>query len=333
MLDQSDLDLVLSSIPNDPNNQACRQLGRAPSSVWIGSGLAKIPAFYGAAVLQKTGAPSRFMTALDYVAHPLIASLPVLVSLRGNHRDAVAVARSVVSRRCEHAILLTGDLDGQAGSLLREASTGYLRISAPLPARDKRFVNCKGIFMLSLLSHRLATGGLADPSSAQLHHAALESAWTRAGESAIRFGEWLKKSGADSPEPLIVLASGMSSELSIAWQAVLSEAGVITPICLDIKDYTHGDHAAASRTGRARYVVLSHAGIEDICRRFAERFSLLYDVFTVNLGSDPAHLFWENLFTACNATSVWTALLGYPNQRPPRHAVVSSWRDWGELPD
>jgi hypothetical protein len=41
-----------------------------------------------------------------------------------------------------------------------------------------------------------------------------------------------------------------------------------------------------------------------------ERFSSLYDVLEVDLMADPAHVFWENLFTVCNVVSIWTGLLG-----------------------
>lgn len=332
MLDQSDLDLVMSAIGAEPTPPEAGLLGPTSSSVWIGSGLAKIPALYGAAVLQKTtGAPSRFMTALEYVRNPLVRSLPILVSLRGNHMDAVAVAESIVARRQEKAILLTGDPDGGAASILRSVSETYDLMSSPLPARDRRFVNCKGIFMLSLLSYRLTRGASSHLDAAQLRRRAVEEAWVRARKCAARFGEWLRRSGVDVTGPLIVLSDGMPSELSLTWQAVLSEAGVATPVCLDIKDYTHGDHAAASRIGNARYIVLSHAAIKDLCLRFTERFSSLYDVFEVDLSADPAHVFWENLFTVCNVTSIWTSLLGYPGRRPVKHPVVSTWRDWGDL--
>jgi len=332
MLDQSDLDLVLSGVGDDPTPAEPRQREPALSSVWIGSGLAKIPALHGASVLQKsTGAASRFMTSLDYARNPLVTSLPVLVSLRGNHVDAVAVARSIVARQCPNGVLLTGDPNGGAGTILRHAPANYRVVSAPLPTWDRRFVNCKSIFMLSVLSHRLAASCLPDPGSAWLRADRLEAAWAGAKECALRFGGWLQQTGADRPGPLIILGDGMPSALSLAWQAVLSEAGVVTPVCLDIKDYTHGDHAAAGRTGNASYIVLSHSGIADICQRFTRHFSSLYDVFVVNLASDPVHLFWENLFTVCNVTSIWTGLLGYPDQRPPKHPVMSHWRDWGEL--
>jgi hypothetical protein len=332
MLDQSDLDLVMSGVNEDLTLYEPELLCPTSSSVWIGSGLAKIPALYGAAVLQQaTGAPSRFMTALEYVTSPLVTSLPVLVSLRGNHKDAVAVAKSIVARRQQSAILLTGDPDGEAASILRDAPGNYLSVSAPLPAKDRRFVNCKGIFMLSLLSYRLTSASLSHLDEVRLRQVPMERAWSRARECATHVSEWLQRSGIDRSAPLIILSDGMLSHLSLAWQAVLSEAGIVSPLCLDIKDYTHGDHAAAIRTGHARYIVLSHAGIEDICHHFTERFSSLFDVFKVNLSSGPAHLFWENLFTACNVASIWTALLGYPDQRPLKHPVISTWRDWGAL--
>ena len=146
--------------------------------------------------------------------------------------------------------------------------------------------------MVSLLSYRLTLAALSDLDVARQCPALLEGAWVRAREAAVRSRTWLQSAGADRPGPLIILSDGTPSELSLAWQAILSEVGVATPICLDVKDYTHGDHASAGRAGDARYIVLRHAGNAAICRRFVERFSSLYDVFEVDLMADPAYLFW-----------------------------------------
>lgn len=302
------------------------------SSVWIASGLAKIPAIYGASLVQKlSGKPSRFVSSLDYARNPKLSCLPILVSLRGAHADSVSVAAAIVSRKCNEAILLTADRKGNASQTLECSSTATSVTSIGLPDRDGRFVNCKSIFVLSSLAHRLVVRAFPDQTELNFQSNQFEVMLGDAQKTAEEFIEKISRLDDWPSKQVIVLSDGLPSELAITWQSIFSEAGICTPTCFDIKDYTHGDHLASGRIGNAIYIVLSHNGIGDICTKFANCFSQLFPVVLVNLRSNQLQRFWENLVIACNVASGLTSLLGYANSRPPKHPVLKDWRDWGAI--
>ena len=330
MLEAVDFDLVNNRLFAEADLPGAELLKSAPSSVWIASGLAKISALHGVHLLHKlTGAPARFMSAVEYAQNPRIQCLPILTSLRGKHPDALGVAAAIGSRSIDQGILLTADPLGAAAQLLSESLGQCPITSCALPDRDSRFVNCRSILVLSALTQRLVQQAFCTDSNQILKEAHIKLAWQRAEQHAMACGEKLRLIGAAADRHVIILSDGMLSDLSITWQSILSEAGITSPACFDIKDYTHGDHLAAARHGNVIYLVLGHASTRDICRIFCERFSTLFPVIHIDLASDPAHRFWENLFAACNIADIWTGLLGYPNQRPPKHPVVSHWRGWG----
>jgi hypothetical protein len=334
MLEAADLELVNNRLFDEANLPGAELLKNASSSVWIASGLAKIPALHGVHLLHKlTASPARFMTAVEYAQNPRIKCLPILTSLRGKHPDALGVAAAIGSRSVDQGILLTADPLGATAQLLSESLGQCPITSCALPDRDSRFVNCRSILVLSALAQRLVMQAFRTDPDQILKEAHIMTAWQRAQQHAIACGEKLRQLGAAADRHVIILSDGMSSELSITWQSILSESGITTPSCFDIKDYTHGDHLAAARQGNAMYLVLSHANTRDICRIFCERFSTLYPVINIDLTGDPVYRFWENLFAACNVAGIWTGLLGYPDQRPPKHPVVSHWRGWGVLSD
>lgn len=331
-MDDSDIELLIQRVTSQASMPAALLLKQAPSSVWIAAGLAKISALYGVAMLHRiAGVPSRFLTPLEYGQNDRIKCMPVLTSLRGNHQDAVEVAEAIAARGREGSILITADPHGSAAQHLIEHGKGALLASDSLPDRDKRFVNLKSILMLTALTHRLVEQALDNPAEAALDPEALGEAWYRSQHAAMNIAGKIKSVEGWKQKQLFILADGLTSELALTWQSILSEAGVLNPVCLDIKDFTHGDHLAATSSENAMYLVISHEGTRAVAHTFSERFSTLFPVMPLDLAASSQHRFWENLFTASNTTSLLTAILGRPNQRPPKHPVVWSWRGWGSI--
>ncbi|MBI6885096.1 hypothetical protein [Pseudomonas putida] len=337
MLEESDLELVVNRLLDKQAGSPNLYLKESTSTVWVASGLAKISAVYGASMMQRVaGAPSRFVSPLEYVQNQKIKCLPVLISLRGDHPDAVEVANSIVDRSVERSILVSCTSMGEAGKilLLRQPAAKYAKTGitdAPFPDRDNRFVNFKSILTLSAVANRLVFGALDEPDELKVNFKQLYSAWDRAEQAAGRIADQICSVEGWEQKQLIILTEGAYSELGIAWQSVLSEAGIVNPVCLDIKDYTHGDHLVASRTRNAMYLVIGHKGLSSVSRTFVERFSTLFPVFTLDLEGEEQCHFWENLFTVGGAVSCMTGALGYPNQRPPKDPTVWSWRGWGRM--
>ena len=335
MLEESDLELVVNRLLDKQPGSASMYLRESVSSVWVASGLAKIPAVYGASLMQKmVGAPSRFVSPLEYVQNQRVKCLPVLITLRGEHADAIEVAQSIVDREVERSIIMTCTPFGPAGKVMltRPPTNKYVATgvaSAQLPDRDKRFVNFKSILTLAGISNRLVCDALSYPEEMKVDFRELYSAWDRAEQASSRIADQICSVEGWEQKQLFILTEGANSELGIAWQSVLSEAGIANPICLDIKDYTHGDHLVASRTKNAMYLVIGHKGLSSVSRAFIERFSTLFPVFSLELEGDDRYHFWENIFTAGGSTSEMTRSLGYYNERPPKDPTVWSWRGWG----
>lgn len=332
MLEDADFDLLTECLGDRAPLPAAVSLRNAPSTVWIASGLAKISALYGLSMLQRiAGVPCRFVTPLEYGQNNRIRCLPVLTSLRGNHRDAVEVAEAIAARGGEDSILVTGDPLGDTSKLLMQSCSRSTMATDELPERDTRFVNLKSILMLSALTHRMVQQSLDHPDECDLSTSELKEAWIRSRQAASDIANQIQAVDGWQEKQLFILSDGMTSELALTWQSIISESGVLSPVCLDIKDYTHGDHLAATRTGNCMYLVISHEGTREVCETFTARFSTLYPVMSLALESCAKHRFWENLFAAANTTALMTRVVGYPNQRPPKHPVVWSWRGWGSI--
>ena len=331
-LDMTDLDLVTKSLFDDESIEGYIALASAPSSVWIASGLAKISASYGASMMQKIGGyPSRLMSSLDYCQTSRLRCLPLLVTLKGSNSDALAVAQAITNRNAPNALVLTGDREGQASRHLMNSNTKVALIAATLPDKDKRFVNCKSIFMLSALTHRVVSLALKTDEGCLIKQNFLTKAFYIVRQKAKNMVGQLTAVERWQERQIIILADGLVGELAITWQSILAESGIATSVCMDIKDYTHGDHLAATRTGTSIFLIIRHESIRSICDIFTKRFKLLYPVFTVDLEYDGTLRYWENLFFACNSVSLLTSALGYPGSRPPKNPVVWAWRGWGEV--
>lgn len=337
MLEESDLELVVNRLLEKQPGSASMYLRKSSSSVWVASGLAKISSVYGASLMQKiAGAPSRFISPLEYVQNQRIKCLPVLTTLRGEHSDAIEVAQSIVDREVERSIIMSCTPFGPAGNVMlnRPQTSKYVMTgvaSTQLPDRDKRFVNFKSILTLAGISNRLVCDALDYPEEMKVDFRQLCSAWDRAEQASARIAEQICSVEGWQQKQLFILTEGAYSELGVAWQSVLSEAGITNPICLDIKDYTHGDHLVASRTKNAMYLVIGHKGLSSVTRTFIERFSIVFPVISLELEGEGRYHFWENIFAVGGSASEITRTLGYYNERPPKDPVVWSWRDWGRM--
>lgn len=328
-----DLEMIRERVSDTTLLPPVGGLKSAFASVWIASGLAKISATYGAALIEQyVGRSSQVMTALDYCQKPLLRALPVLVSLKGRHEDAVSVAESIVRRSSDSAILITGEPGGPAALALKAGRRAPSIVTASFPERDRRFVNCASIFMLSALSYQLVRQAFGMEVIESIDEHMLTQSFFKAAEGAHNIAKSIASIEGGQNKQLVVLGQGLGSELMMPWQSIFSEAGIVTPIFRDIKDYTHGDHLAAVRANNAVFLLIQHPGIEDICQIFASRFSTRFKVIVVSLESKGVTQFWENLFYCCNTADALTGMLGYGGQRPPKDPVIQGWRGWGSLP-
>lgn len=328
-LSRDDLEFSLEKIFEDSPLPTTKMLGETSSSIWIASGLAKGAAAYGASLTQQYfSRPSRMMTALEYCHAARLSCLPVLVTLRGRNQDAADVSTSIVTKEVQNAFVVTGDSTGPASCVLRESNVPTTFIGSMLPEQDRRFVNCQGILLLSALCYRLVSSA-SSLTTNMLNKSFLTESFYSAehGSDAISFGitnvdNWRNRQ-------LVILTAGTNSDLAITWQSILAEAGILTAACRDIKDYTHGDHAAAALSGNCTFLVISFPEIKSVCDIFVNRFKTLFPVFVINLQTDFVHRYWENLFFCCNVADGLTGALGHAGQRPPKHPIVWSWRGWG----
>jgi hypothetical protein len=327
-----DLELIRARVSDTTPFPGVGGLASAVASVWVASGLAKISAAYGAALIEQyAGRSSQVMTALDYCQKPFLQSLPVLVSLKGQHDDAVSVAKSIVKRSSDNAMLITGDPEGPAALALKAGCPAPSIVTGSFPKRDRRFVNCSSIFMLSALAYQLVRQAFGIATIECIDEYKLAHSFSRAAGGTGAIAEGIASVEHWQNKQLIVLGQGVGSDLTLPWQSVFSEASIATPILLDIKDYSHGDHMAALRANNAVFLVIQHPGIEEICHIFVSRFSTRFQVIVVPLESMGATRFWENLFYCCNTADALTRMLGYGGQRPPKDPVIHGWRRWGGL--
>ncbi len=331
-LTSDDLAMIQERLRDATEFPAAHTLGKVFASVWIASGLAKISAAYGAALVEQcVGLPSQLMSPMDYCHKPLLRTLPVLVSLKGRHEDAVGVAQSIVNRFSPASVLITGEPDGPAAQTLRAGHSSQCIVSASFPLRDRRFVNCGSIFMLSALAYQLVRQSFGSGMISGIDESDLAQAFSRAAEGAHAIARGIADVQDWQHKQLIILGQGLGSELTLPWQSIFAEAGIATATCLDLKDYTHGDHLAAVRANNAIFLVIQHPGTEEMVRIFTSRFATRFPVLVVPLASSGATRFWESLFYCCNTADDLTHLLGYGGQRPPKDLVVHGWRGWGCL--
>lgn len=323
-----DLEMIKVRILDKTVLQGVKPLEYAPTSVWVASGLAKISAAYGAALFERySGRPSKMMTALDYCHKPFLQALPVLLSLKGHHEDAVNVAKVIVKRSIDNSILITGEPEGLAALVLRAGDRPSNIITTNFPERDRRFVNCSSIFMLSALTYQVVKQAFRKDFES-ICEEQLTLSFSRATEASHKITEGITLEDLQNKQ-LIILGQGLGSELALPWQSIFAEAGITTPIFLDIKDYTHGDHLASVRLNNAMFLVIQQPGLEEICRIFVSRFSSRYIVKLISLETMGPIQYWENLFYCCNTADALTNILGYGGQRPPKDPVIHGWRGWG----
>lgn len=327
-----DLEMIRERLNDSSAFPAVHTLGKSFASVWIASGLAKISAVYGAALIEQyVGFPSQLMSPMDYCQKPLLRTLPVLVSLKGQHEDAVGVAQSIVNRLSPVSVLITGEPDGPAAQTLKAGRSELCIVSTSFPSRDRRFVNCGSIFMLSTLAYQLVRQAFGSSFISDINEYELLTAFSRAMDGAHAIARGIAGVEDWQNKQLIILGQGGASELTLPWQSIFAEAGIATVTCMDLKDYTHGDHLAAVRAKNAIFLVIQHPGIEEMVQIFTTRFATRFPVLVVPLASSGPTRFWESLFYCCNTADELTHLLGYGGQRPPKDPVVHGWRGWGSL--
>lgn len=332
MLTDNDLHLITERLCQPNFIPISKELDKKLGTVWIASGLAKISAFYGSFLMEKYAQRfSRFSTPLSYVQLPTPQCTPILISLRGKHPDSISVINHFLDKNRVDAIFLTADAMGGVASIMKDNKRANNIICTELPSRDKRTVNFNSIFILNSLIHHFVASSLDRRESLNIDVKKIKKIFEKSQTIASDLVSEILNIKDWSTKQFIILSNGIPSEIGITWQSIMSEAGLFTPVCSDLKDYTHGDHSAAVRTRENIYIVISNPKTRLISDIFCERFSLLFPVLYVNLDDSGVYGFWQNLFLAMNCASLLTASLGYTNQRLPKHPTVHNWRGWGDI--
>lgn len=296
------------------------------SIIWLGSGLAKIAASYGNELCVSKGISSKFASPLDYAFMPShIVDIPILVTLAGKGEDAVDTARNMVARANRTGIV-TCDRKGDAFRVL--GNTLHYGITGFFPERDKRFINLRSVISLSALAERVVEEGAATLDSEAFDLVKLSKEAARLGRKvAMKLSaqpHWKEKQW-------VILGRGLDNCYRHTWCSLLAEAGVATPVWTDIKDYTHGDHRAASLHKNQIFLLVGEPCTDEFCDIFEERFSTCFPVDRIRLDGDVRTRFWFNLFCALSVTHYLSHKRGYGGKRPPKDPVIHNWRHWGHM--
>lgn len=293
--------------------------------IWLGSGFAKIAASYGAELCITNGIVSTFMSAVDYKSSPIKAcSLPILLSFAGKGEDAIDTAENM-ARTSSEAGLITCSSDSDAVKKLSTTRSSYLFGQAP--ERDKRFVNIKSILTLTALAEEYARRQF----KLSLPKIDLKSCVQKAEVTGMRAAEQFIEHFSWRTKQLIIVGKGYNNPLEHVWKSILSEAGIMTPTWVDIKDFTHGDHRHVSLHQNHAFLVLEQPEIKEYCDIFVARFAQVYPVELIHCGGTFRGQFWSGLLTALFFTHRLTYEQGYNGNRPPKNELVHSWRGWGRL--
>ena len=305
--------------------------GTAPL-VWIGTGLGKISASYGSSLVhQLTGRTSSFVTPLQFCHSAKSRCIPILVSLRGSNPDVFDTACCIGDQRPRRAVFITADPHNPSVARIPTDRTELFVASGPLPPRDTRFINLNSVIVLSALTDALIRAAVRHKDQSRISEDLLATCFYRTGNAAVDVARRISETEDWQSRHFIILADGIASPLALAWSSILAEAGVATASVTDIKDYTHGDHAAAVLHGNIRFIIIRHSSTSVVADIFYERFSTRFPVSMIQLEHSGALLFWENLFFAASVTSALSHALGYRGDRPPRDTAVHQWRGWGSV--
>ncbi|EPL1604725.1 TPA: hypothetical protein QCI27_000878 [Enterobacter roggenkampii] len=299
-----------------------------PSSklpVWLGSGYAKISASHGAELCKLNGIYSTSLSPLEYKISSLKPSFyPILLSFSGKGEDAIDTAKNM-STNSDYAGVITCKYNAEA--VMQLSSLPCSQLSSDFPDRDDRFVNIRSILTLTALTEKythqqfkIALSKLDFQACAQK----AEMMGTFAAERFIEDFSWQTKQ-------LIIVGKGYDNPLKHVWTSILSEAGIMTPTWVDIKDFTHGDYRHASLYHNHIFLLIDQPEINFYCDIFEERFSQILPVERIKLTGKYREQFWLNLFTSLYFTHRLTYEQGHDGKRPPKNELVHSWRGWGQL--
>lgn len=293
--------------------------------IWLASGLAKIAASYCSELCVTNGILSCFMSALEYKTSPLRKSgFPILTSFAGKGEDAVDTAKNMVDATSSAGVITCGS-NSDVVKQFSELNLSYM--FGKFPERDERFVNVRSILMLAAIAEKYAHQQFKLTLSDIDLYSCAQQAEVMGLQAAERFSEnfsWRTKQ-------LIIVGKGYNNPLGHTWRSILAEAGIMTPIWVDIKDFTHGDHRHVSLHKEHAFLLLEQPEIKNYCDIFEPRFNQLYAVERISLVGEFRNQFWLSLFAALFFTHRLTYEQGYDGNRPPQNVLVHSWRDWGKL--
>jgi hypothetical protein len=315
-----DIQLFLDRFTVDARLLNVPELARR--TLWLGCGLARLPALYGREIMmRRPDHLARAETLLGIRRMPPRADeMAIMISLRGRHPDSRAIAEYLQAIPDQQAIALTGDADGPAFAGW-SATTRFLATTA-LPDRDTRFINIKGLIALSALVGRLADPG--ESHGGQDWQNLLPLACRRGAEIGRRIsalGDWRDRT-------TFVVSGASDGVLARTWASLLGEAGLLNPVLVDLLDFTHGDHLAACLRGCSLFIILSEPETHVACEIFAQRFGQIAPIFSVSTPHGIHAAYWNNLFTAAAAVEQLSIAAGYGGLRPPKICPVHSWRNW-----
>lgn len=316
----SDVELALQRLLCNLNELQVPRL--AAKTLWVGCGLARLAALYGQELMhRRPGHHARAETLLSCIRMPPREDeMALLVSLRGRHPDVCAIAEYLRSFPGLSSVALTADTGGPAFRGWLAANRDL--VTTPLAERDERFVNLKGLIVLSALA-----GRVADPAglSADVEWVSL---LTESCAQGSELGQRISERSDWRLRTTFVVSNGLSGSLARTWASLLGEAGLLNPVLVDLLDFTHGEHLAACHRDSALYIVLAESTLRTTCELFQARLGQLAPCFVVHVPAEIHRAYWSNLFTAAAAVQELSIAAGYGGRRPPKIEVVHSWRGW-----
>src|SRR5690348_14488347 len=307
-----------------------RAISDARCTAWIASGLSKVAAECGRRMLQNcAGVPGRLFTPLDYCSSNHTQYLPVLVSYHGRNHDIQAAANSLVKAGHKRAILIAGYENTSVRTFLEDNGVKTHTIFLPQHQEDKRFVSVMATWALSALCLRLAQT-VSSPAVQDLDDS-FDAAYEQARSAASLAGESFTKIKDWSNRKWIVLGSGSTMPVLLAWEAMCAESALLSVVTADGKDYTHGRYLAALREKNVGFVILSDDKNADLGRIIKDRFSKLFPVIELDSRGDELFVLSHQLFLVTMIVSGLAKVAGHSIASPPKPTFIRSWNNWGKI--
>lgn len=326
-----ELSLVKECLTMPLSESLVKTLLNARSTAWIASGLSSFSAEFGRRMfLNKTGIPATLFTPLDFVQSNTSQYLPILVSYRGKNRDIKSVAKKIVQNPNGAVVLLTGFADTPVERQLLSGKNPVDWFHLPAHKEEKRFISVLPTMTLAALGYRLAQLSGKDYDDTSLVEG-LDWIYSKAKITSQRLVKEMTKFEGWDKLKWIIIGGGSSAPSLLGWQTSLMEAGLTSPVIIDIKDFSHGKYLSALREKNIGLLLLSDPSTSHLTEIIRKRFDNVFTTVSVTAESENEFAFWEHLFIVFLSLTELSDSLGFNIRKPPKPKIVQSWTNWGEI--